>query len=340
MATPAEMEIYRQRYETYRHLDRLRWQMLPIAGGAGAAILAFARYRSEPEWWVFLGVGLLLTISGVAMLRIGQGINKNGEVLRKVAAVIGDDDIPSVGKWYKSVAFWISWTMVVLGAGCLLTAFFTLTTTNRRCYLPIHKVFISYYHYEDQDYKDELVEMGEENRIFIDRSVDTDDISDHLPPQTIRQKIRDEYLRDSTVTIVLVGENTWRRKHVDWEIYSSMIDGKVNKKSGILVVNLPSAGAGDFCTATHQGETETVYPHIHISNWITINDRTEYEKRYPYMPPRIMDNLLTSEVFISVIPWSAIAGKPSVLRFLVNAAFQDRQSCEYDFSQSMRRRNS
>ena len=130
MATPAEIEIYRQRYETYRHLDRLRWQMLPIAGGAGAAILAFARYRSEPEWWVFLGVGLLLTISGVAMLRIGQGINKNGEVLRKVAAVIGDDDIPPVAKWFKSVAFWISWTMVVLGAGCLLTAFFTLTTTK------------------------------------------------------------------------------------------------------------------------------------------------------------------------------------------------------------------
>ena len=157
-------------------------------GGAGAAILAFARYRSEPEWWVFLGVGLLLTISGAAMLRIGQGINKNGEVLRKVAAVIGDKDIPSVGKWYKSVAFWISWTMVVLGAGCLLTAFSTLTTTNGRCYLPIHKVFISYYHCEDQDYKDELVEMGEENRIFIDRSVDTDDISDQLPPKQSDRK--------------------------------------------------------------------------------------------------------------------------------------------------------
>ena len=105
MATPAELEIYRQRYETYRHLDRLRWQMLPVAVGAGAAILAFARYRSEPVWWMFLGVGLLLVISGVAMRRIGQGINRNGEVLRKIAATIGDKDIPPVGKWLKSVAF-------------------------------------------------------------------------------------------------------------------------------------------------------------------------------------------------------------------------------------------
>ena len=203
--------------------------------------------------------------------------------------------------------------------------------------MPIHKVFISYYHCEDQDYKDELVEMGEENRIFIDRSVDTDDISDQLPPQTIRQKIRDEYLRDSTVTIVLVGENTGRRKHVDWEIYSSMIDGQVNKKSGVLVVNLPSADSV-YCTAPHDDEKEKVYPKI--SNWTRIDDETEYRKLYPYMPDRIMDNLVNHKALISVTPWSAIAGKPRILKFLINMVFQDRQGCEYDLSRPMRRRNS
>jgi hypothetical protein len=30
------------------------------------------------------------------------------------------------------------------------------------------------------------------------------------------------------------------RKHIDWEIFSSMIDGKINKRSGILVINLPT----------------------------------------------------------------------------------------------------
>ena len=52
--------------------------------------------------------------------------------------------------------------------------------------------------------------------------------------------IRDNYLRNSTVTILLVGTETARRKHIDWEIYSSRYDGTVNKKSGILVINLPS----------------------------------------------------------------------------------------------------
>ena len=43
MAAPDELEIYRQRYETYRHLDRLRWLMLQIVVGAGSLILVFAR---------------------------------------------------------------------------------------------------------------------------------------------------------------------------------------------------------------------------------------------------------------------------------------------------------
>ena len=73
--------------------------------------------------------------------------------------------------------------------------------------------------------------------LFIDTSVDTGGISDSLSDESIREKIRDEYLRDSTVTIVLVGTETKRRKHIDWEIYSSMYDGAVNKKSGVLVLN-------------------------------------------------------------------------------------------------------
>ena len=54
------------------------------------------------------------------------------------------------------------------------------------------------------------------NRI-VDRSVDTGNINDTgLKMATVRQKIRDEYIRDSTVTIVLIGLRTWQRKHIDW----------------------------------------------------------------------------------------------------------------------------
>ena len=48
------LEIYKQRYETFRHLDRLQWQMLQIAVGAASVILVvLARNDSELEWWMF-----------------------------------------------------------------------------------------------------------------------------------------------------------------------------------------------------------------------------------------------------------------------------------------------
>lgn len=198
----------------------------------------------------------------------------------------------------------------------------------------MHKVFISYYHRDDQWYKDKLVKFGTTNSIFIDKSVDTGDIPDHLPDQSIRQIIRDEYLRDSTVTIVLVGTETKRRKHIDWEIYSSMYDGAVNKKSGILVINLP--GTSELCSVAHDNEKEIVYPNI--ESWTSVKTRAEYERRYPYMPDRIIDNLLKPEAKISVAPWDRI--NETTLKFLIDAAFEDRARCVYDLSSPMRRANS
>ena len=200
----------------------------------------------------------------------------------------------------------------------------------------MHKVFISYHHYKDQWHKNNLVEMARQHEVFIDKSVDTGDIDDSLPDERIREIIRDEYLRDSTVTIVLVGEDTKRRKHVDWEIYSSMFDGQVNKKSGILVVNL--LGPSDYFTAPRQLEKDVVYPDI--ERWTTVSNRAEYERRYPHMPTRIVDNLLKREAKISVVPWDRIAGSPENLKCLVDLAFEDRATCQYDLARPMRRANS
>ena len=91
-----------------------------------------------------------------------------------------------------------------------------------------HKVFISYHHANDGIYKESLLLLNRDYGLFIDASVDTRGIDDTLSDQRIREIIRDDYLRDSTVTIVLVGLETKKRKHVDWEIYSSMFDGTVN----------------------------------------------------------------------------------------------------------------
>lgn len=202
----------------------------------------------------------------------------------------------------------------------------------------MHTIFISYHHANDQFYKEELIRVNTLRPIFIDGSVDTGDISDDLDDETIREIIRDDYLRSSTVTIVLVGTETRNRKHIDWEIYSSMFDGTKNKKSGILVITLPETGCTDYTAAHGEDEKKKLYPET--TSWTTLDSRAEYEERYPCLPARIIDNLLTHKAKISVTNWSVIAKDWRALEFLINATHDDKAKAEYDLSKPMRRRDS
>lgn len=101
-----------------------------------------------------------------------------------------------------------------------------------------HKVFISYHHENDEGYKNQFERMFGD--IYISKSVDLGEIDPNLKTETIRQKIRDEFLRDSSVTVVLLGRETWKRKHIDWEISSSIRDTKFNPRSGLLGILLPT----------------------------------------------------------------------------------------------------
>lgn len=200
-----------------------------------------------------------------------------------------------------------------------------------------HKIFISYHHANDQKYKEALIGTNGQYDLFVDASVDTADIDDNLNDEAIRQKIRDEYLKDSTVTIVLIGLQTKYRKHIDWEIYSSMYNGKVNKQSGILVINLPSTRCTTFTAAHGEDEKRKIYPST--KSWTSITTRDEYERRYPYMPDRIIDNLLNKDAKISVTNWDNIKDDISKLEFLIDVTFNDRFNCKYDLSRPMRRKN-
>ncbi len=103
----------------------------------------------------------------------------------------------------------------------------------------IPKVFISYYHEDDQEYKNRLVQALDSKA--IDKSVSPGDIHDeNLPLDEIRRRIRDNHIADATVTIVLIGPCTWQRKHVDWEISASLIHRRNNPRCGMLGLLLPT----------------------------------------------------------------------------------------------------
>ena len=110
------IRIYRQRYETFRHFDKLRWQMLQILVAIASATALLLRYTAGTlEWWFFCLLGTSLLIIGFVMIRIGHGICANNKVLKKAAEAIGDNGVPVSNPW-KSVAHWISVLVMVLGA--------------------------------------------------------------------------------------------------------------------------------------------------------------------------------------------------------------------------------
>jgi hypothetical protein len=103
-----------------------------------------------------------------------------------------------------------------------------------------HKVFVSYHHENDQAKADYLKTQYGANNTLLDRSLDEEIDSDD--DDYILSQIRTNHLKDSTVTIVLIGSETSGRKWVDWEIYSSLRPYGSRTRNGLLGIYLPTAG--------------------------------------------------------------------------------------------------
>ena len=159
--------------------------------------------------------------------------------------------------------------------------------------IPRHKVFISFYE-EDIKYKELFVRMM--GRRMVDRSVDTGDIVDAgLKTPTIRQKIRDEYIRDASVTIVLIGPCTWQRRHVDWEIGASIRKTKKNPRCGLLGIFLPN------------------HPSIRTQSHNT-----------RLLPPRLADNCQGNDPYALIYKWPQ-PWTPAQMAEWIHRAFVRRQ---------------
>ena len=99
------------------------------------------------------------------------------------------------------------------------------------------KCFISYHQQDLVPVERFIGRFGPRN--FIKRGITVpQEIINSASTDYVLRRIRELYLRDSTVTIVLVGQCTWARKFVDWELQASLrrpAQGLPNGLIGILL---------------------------------------------------------------------------------------------------------
>lgn len=161
---------------------------------------------------------------------------------------------------------------------------------------PRHKVFISYFHDDDQDYKNRFAQMMEHN--IVDKSVHHDDIDDQQRrTEDVLRIIREDYIADATVTVVLIGGRTWQRKFVDWEINATLRDTPNNPRCGLLGILLPSHP--DF-------RKDTYNPKL--------------------VPPRLADNLNGDNAFAKIYDWPGGSHRPDRVRSWIHEAFSRRRN--------------
>jgi len=105
-----------------------------------------------------------------------------------------------------------------------------------------HKVFVSFYHKDDQAYKEYIDKYLSGN--IINKSVKDGEYSTDNSDEYIKRLIREDKISDSSVVVVLVGPNTKNRKHVDWEIYAGLRPS-INGNSGLIRIFLPTVRKAD-----------------------------------------------------------------------------------------------
>ena len=103
-----------------------------------------------------------------------------------------------------------------------------------------HKCFISYHQADENEVANFINDFDD---VFIAKVLgvsDADDFIDSTDTDYVMRRIRELYLTDSTVTIVMIGECTWARRYVDWEAASSLRNDSKNKRSGLMAITLKS----------------------------------------------------------------------------------------------------
>lgn len=137
---------------------------------------------------------------------------------------------------------------------------------------PRQRIFVSYHHGVDEAHRDVFVAAAGD--MVVGCSEGDAALDGEGNAEESRRRLRDQLLRESIVTVVLIGARTWQRRHVDWEIGCSLRNGQFGERSGLLGVLLPS----------YPPPVDAPYHHYTL-------------------PPRLADNVVGLAPFARVYAW-------------------------------------
>ena len=105
------------------------------------------------------------------------------------------------------------------------------------------KCFISYHHADEAAVRQFVDIFDHTHDVLIRRRLgeSPDDLIKSTNTDYVMNQVRARFLKDSTVTIVMMGRCTWARRYVDWEIQGSLRRGQT-APNGLLGIKLPSFG--------------------------------------------------------------------------------------------------
>lgn len=165
-----------------------------------------------------------------------------------------------------------------------------------------HKVFISYHHEVDEEWKARFVGMMGDR--IVDKSIYVGEIVDTSAPTTdTLRHIREEYISEATVAVILIGPRTWQRKFVDWEIGAALRDTAINPRCGLIGILLPTHP--DFGTSTYN---------------------------LSLIPPRLADNCMGDSPFARIVSWRGRRGMDELQAHIHRAFVRRRRQPDPDNS--------
>lgn len=193
-----------------------------------------------------------------------------------------------------------------------------------------HKCFISFKK-EDQWYRNEIDNLFSYSDIInkgLDREINSTD-GDY-----IMKAIRQDYLKDSTVTIFLIGTHSSENEGVDYmgrrknyfierELQASLYNGEGNTRNGILGVVLPEM-YDQIYKGTYQCQTCGG-----THNTVAINDSTvirEFSRNY-YIEPHSGCAWSDDERYCVLVKWEDFVSAPEKY---VDKAYEKRTSAVAD----------